>query len=344
MILLVGIVAIACGTTEPAAQPAPTTSPSAAAPAASARESAPEVSVISVATDAPGYGRLTFDGLAAGDPDAARHGKLVLFLHGFPTTAESYREILPRVAAEGYYAVAINQRGYSPGARPEAVEAYGIAELVRDVGRVADALGGTTFHVVGHDWGGAVAWVSAVLLRDRISTLTVLSTPHPDALSDGMADPTHPQHEASAYMTTLRGVGSEDRLLVDGADSFTATFGPAKAGPSPELARDVGGIPTDKVARYADVLATSDALRAALNWYRANPLPIPVKLGPVTVPTLYLWGADDRAFVRATAAATASHVEGPYVFRELAGKSHWLPEEAADDIVESLLDHLTRVR
>jgi pimeloyl-ACP methyl ester carboxylesterase len=276
----------------------------------------------------PERGELTFDALAAGDPDAAREGRLVLLLHGFPETDEAYREFLPDLADAGYYAVAFNQRGYSPGARPDEVEAYNIVELVGDVTGVADELGADSFHLVGHDWGGAVAWVTAVLDPDRVTTLTALSTPHPDAMNDAIADPEHPQSAASGYMETFRAEGSEDGFLTDGAESFEATFGGG------------GGIPEDKVAAYAEVLATPEALGAALDWYRANPLPSPARIGATTVPTLYMWGTEDIAFARETAEATADLVDAPYTFRELEGQGHWLPETAAPDVLADLLPHL----
>jgi pimeloyl-ACP methyl ester carboxylesterase len=146
----------------------------------------------------PVLGRLRFNALVAGDPQEARQGRLVLFLHGFLETAESFREILPTVARAGYYAVAFSQRGYSPRARPAAVGAYNVINLVGDVGRVAASLGAPTFHIVGHDWGAGVAWVTAALYPKLVTSLTVLSTPDPDAMSAAIADPRSPQHAAFA--------------------------------------------------------------------------------------------------------------------------------------------------
>jgi pimeloyl-ACP methyl ester carboxylesterase len=280
-------------------------------------------------TDAT-VGPLTFDALVAGDPDAATHGRLIVLLHGFPETAESYRAMLPALAEAGYFAVAPTQRGYSPRARPVPVEAYGIVSLVNDVLAIAAVLHAPTFHVVGHDWGGAVAWVAAALHPDVVSTLTALSTPHPDALSDAIADPQNPQHQASAYMNTFRAEGSEDRMLADGAASFKAIFG-------------ASGLPAAQLDAYAQVLATPEALGAALNWYRANPLPVPVRVGPIKVPTLYIFGTGDGAFTKATAEASAALVDAPYTYLEEEGHSHWLPEELPAEIDAALLAHLKSV-
>ncbi|MGZ4234275.1 MAG: alpha/beta fold hydrolase, partial [Solirubrobacteraceae bacterium] len=217
----------------------------------------------------PVLGRLRFNALVAGDPQKARQGRLVLFLHGFPETAESYREILPTVARAGYYAVAFSQRGYSPRARPAAVDAYNIINLVADVTRVAASLGAPTFHLVGHDWGGGVAWVTAALYPKLVTSLTVLSTPDPDALSAGIAKPRSPQHAASHYITTLRAAGSQNRILANGITGFKALF-----------TLGGGGIPATNVDTYARAMATPAALRAAIDWYRANPFPTP-PLGPI---------------------------------------------------------------
>jgi pimeloyl-ACP methyl ester carboxylesterase len=285
---------------------------------------ATEVEAITLTVEDPDLGELTFDALAAGDPSAASEGRLVLLLHGFPETAESYREILLPLAEAGYYAVAPSQRGYSPGARPDGVEPYGILNLVGDVVAMADTLGADRFHVAGHDWGGAVAWVTAAVHRDRVQTLTALSTPHPDPFSDGIADPNHEQSQASSYMAILREPGSEDQLLAAGAESFIAGI----------------GLPADKAATYAEVLDTPEALGAALNWYRATPIPTEARIGPVGVPTLYMWGTEDIAFTRSTAEATVDYVDAPYTFVEIPGGSHWLPEEEPDRIATAMLDHL----
>ena len=132
-------------------------------------------------------------------------------------------------------------------------------DLVGDLLRVADRLHADRFHVVGHDWGGAVGWVTAAIQPHRVASLTALSTPHPDALFVTVGDADHPQAAASAYMHDFRSTGSEHLFLTHGRSTFEGFFGP-----------DAGGLPQTKVVAYADVLATPDALCAALNWYRAN--------------------------------------------------------------------------
>jgi pimeloyl-ACP methyl ester carboxylesterase len=181
---------------------------------------------------------------------------------------------------------------------------------------------------VGHDWGGAVAWVTAALDPKLVSTLTVLSTPHPDALSAGIADPMNPQHGASNYMIGFRAPDSQNRILANGLTGFKALF---RLGG--------GSIPSKDIATDARVLGTPAALGAALDWYRANPLPSPM-VGRVNVPTLYLWGSQDSVFLRSTAEASAKYVTGQFTFCVLAGRGHWLPEDAPRQILTALLSQL----
>src|SRR5271170_2557271 len=117
-------------------------------------------------------GGLHFDGLSAGP----KSGELILLLHGFPQFADSWTPVLNTMGSLGFHAVAVDQRGYSPGARPENVDEYKRSKLVGDVTDFADLLEAKQFHLVGHDWGGAVAWAFAAAHPERLKTLTVLST------------------------------------------------------------------------------------------------------------------------------------------------------------------------
>src|SRR5207237_867840 len=120
-------------------------------------------------------GAYTFTARADGPVD----GDLVLLLHGFPETSYEWRHQLPALAAAGFRAVAPDQRGYAVGARPPSVADYHIDKLTSDVIAFADVLDAERFHVVGHDWGGAVAWFVAGNHGDRLHTATIVSTPHP---------------------------------------------------------------------------------------------------------------------------------------------------------------------
>jgi pimeloyl-ACP methyl ester carboxylesterase len=267
-------------------------------------------------------------------PNGARHtaltagpesGELVLLLHGFPETARAWQTVLGALGQAGYHAVAPDQRGYCAKARPPELEAYRLDELVCDVARFADALGAERFHLVGHDWGGFVAWTAGVQLAERLHTMTSVSTPHPDAFVAALVGDTD-QAARSAYMEVLRTPGAEAILLADDAALLRAAFGDA--------------VSADTVEEYLRVLGAADGagLAAGMAWYRANDLAHP--LGPVAVPTLFVWSDGDPYLGPDAAAGTAAFVTGPYRFEALTGVSHWVPEEAPDRLGALLLEHL----
>ena len=268
---------------------------------------------------------LTFRARVAGPAD----GRPVVLLHGFPETSWSWRHVLPSLGAAGYRAVAVDQRGYSPGARPPAVADYRIGHLVDDVLAVADTLGAGTFDLVGHDWGGMVAWTVAGRHPERVRSVTVASTPHPEALGAVIMAGQDDQADRMSYIAFFQQPDVPERQLLgeDGSgqglrDLFATT-----------------GLDPEATDEYVSVLTSPGALTAALNWYRAMDAIEP--LGPVAVPTLYVWSSDDPALGRAAAEATADWVTGPYRFEILEGVSHWVPEEAAAELSELLLAHLS---
>jgi pimeloyl-ACP methyl ester carboxylesterase len=266
-------------------------------------------------------GQFTFDALAAGHDD----GELVLLLHGFPETSYSWRNQLAALADAGYRAVAPDQRGYSPRARPADVAAYRVDHLVADVLAMADWVGGHRFHLVGHDWGAAVAWQVAGRYPERLRSLTALSTPHPKALTAAIrGELRSDQGERSGYMKTFSQQGSEDALLADDAAALRAVWSRLGDG---------------AVEAYVAALGAKDALRAALNWYSAADRSLN-DLGPIEVPTLYVWSTEDPALGREAAEATADHVSGPYRFEILDDVSHWIAEEVPDRLNAMLLEHL----
>jgi pimeloyl-ACP methyl ester carboxylesterase len=122
-------------------------------------------------------GDLVFDVRDAGPQD----GPVVVLLHGFPQHNDSWDAVIERLTAQGYRCLAPNQRGYSPGARPRRRRDYVMTELVADVGALIDASGADKVHLVGHDWGAAVAWGAAAEYPERLATVTPVSVPHPGA-------------------------------------------------------------------------------------------------------------------------------------------------------------------
>src|ERR1700759_2134332 len=114
------------------------------------------------------------------DPGPA-DGPVVVLLHGFPQHNDSWDTVIDRLTAQGYRCLAPNQRGYSPGARPVRRRDYRIPELVADLGALIDGSGARRVHLVGHDWGAAVAWAAAAEMPERLATVSPISVPHPAA-------------------------------------------------------------------------------------------------------------------------------------------------------------------
>jgi pimeloyl-ACP methyl ester carboxylesterase len=277
---------------------------------------------------------LTFDVEVAGRPG----DPFVLLLHGFPQTSHTWRDVLPALARAGYYAAAPNQRGYSPGARPAGVEAYATANLVDDALALVDAFdaGGprppSRFHLVGHDWGGQLAWLIAARRPDRVRTLTVLSRPHPAAFAAALrGDPA--QADRSRHHRAFQDPDSARLLLADGARRLRASF-------------ESQGVPADAIEAYLERLGDEAALDAAINWYRAA-ASTPAGSGlaarevpVVTVPTLYLWGSADATVGRQAAEGTAAHVSGPFRFEIIDGAGHFLTDDAGEHVIDALLAFL----
>ncbi|WP_308307720.1 alpha/beta hydrolase [Streptomyces sp. ISL-10] len=261
-----------------------------------------------------------FDAIVAGPPG----GRPVLLLHGFPQTGLVWQRQIAALATHGYRVVAPDQRGYSPGARPERPEDYRISVLVDDVVAITEELGWASFDLVGHDWGGAVAWWTADGHPGRVRTLTVVSTPHPGALATTLRTD-QDQRERSRYMIDWRETpATEERMLAGDAEALRASY--------------AGKVPQDSAEAYVRHLSQPGALTAALNWYRAGRPD--GAIGVIDVPTLYVWSTRDSAFGPAAAQETGQWVNGPYRFETLQGVSHWVPEEAPEALNLLLLEHL----
>ncbi|MCB9413541.1 MAG: alpha/beta fold hydrolase [Actinobacteria bacterium] len=260
------------------------------------------------------------------DISGPQDGEVVVLLHGFPQDRTCWRPLTERLNAAGYRTVAPDQRGYSPGARPKGVAEYRLGPLTSDVTGLLDALDIDRAHVVGHDWGGAVAWALASDAPARVRSLTVLSTPHPAAMQRAMIRST--QGLKSWYMGLFQVPHLAETLLAPSRPMWRAVM---------------RGLPADSVARYTANVAEPGALTAMLNWYRAMPRDVvkpSLPMHRIEVPTLYIWGRRDPALGEAGALATADYVTGPYEFVILPDAGHWLPEQAVDDVSAALLDHL----
>jgi pimeloyl-ACP methyl ester carboxylesterase len=274
-----------------------------------------------------------FTAEVAGAPGAP----LVLLLHGFPQSRHSWRHQVPALAQAGYRAVAPDQRGYSPGVRPDPAKdlaAYGIDRLVADVLDIAGALGhggAERFHVVGHDWGGQVAWFLAGQHPERVASLTVLSRPHPAAFRRAFRQDADDQRHRSRHHKSFLDPGTAALLLEDGARRLKKNLADQQ-------------VPEATIADYLSVLGTPGALDAALAWYRAAGALAKMELGPVSVPTLFIWGDRDATVGRAAAKYTADFVTGPFRFEALRSVGHFITDQVPEDVTKLLLGHLATLR
>ncbi|MBW0117284.1 alpha/beta fold hydrolase [Pseudonocardia sp. KRD-169] len=257
-------------------------------------------------------------------------GPPVLLLHGFPQGADSWDAVLPALHDAGYRTIAPDQRGYSPGARPTGRAAYRLPELTSDaLAVIADRAGGRA-HIVGHDWGAAVAWRLAARYPDAVRSLTAVSVPPTAAFARSLV--TSRQVLASWYMGAFQIPWLPERLLR-----------PDDRGYSPRLSAALRrtGQTRERARRDAARLADPAALTAALGWYRGILASGARDADPaVTVPTLFVWSDGDTALTRQSTELAHRYVTGPYSYAELHGVSHWVPEEAPEQFAELLLAHL----
>ena len=252
-------------------------------------------------------------------------GPPVLLLHGFPQTRRMWRHQLRALAAAGFRAAAPDQRGYSAGARPLEVEAYASDLLTGDALALMDACGARRFHLVGHDWGGQLAWLIAAENPDRVASLTVLSRPHPAAFARAMAEDPE-QAKRSRHHKAFREAEAAARLRQD-------DFKMLRAG----LERE--GVAPETLDAYFRTLGEPGALEAAVNWYRANDI-ASAAIAPVSVPTLYIWGTADASVGRRAAELTEHFVSGPFRFVAIEGGGHFIVDQFPDRIAQLLIEHL----
>ncbi|MEX5296448.1 alpha/beta fold hydrolase [Kocuria sp. CPCC 205268] len=252
--------------------------------------------------------------------DGPRDGVPVLLLHGFPQDGTCWSRVAPVLRRAGLRTLVPDQRGCAARARPRGRRAYRLELLVQDAVALLDAAGVRRAHVVGHDWGGIVAWALAAHRPDRVASLTVASVPHPRALARSLTR--SPQVLRSAYVGAFQLPILPEALL----------------GPCLEDLLRRSGLPAADAARYAARMQEPGALTGALNWYRALPLSR-LRTGLVDVPTTYAWGSRDPALGRRAAELTAEQVRGPYRFVELDA-GHWLPETRAGELAELVLERV----
>ena len=260
---------------------------------------------------------LEHDGLLLDVRDCGpRDGDAVVLLHGFPQDSRCWDSVTPHLHRAGFRTLALDQRGYSPKGSPSEISAYRIEALAADVLRLLDEAGLERAHIVGHDWGGALAWHLGAHHAARVATLTVLSTPHPQAFAWSLLRSA--QGLRSWYAVAVQVPVLPELVL-------GATLAPALR---------LSGLPKETAQRYGACMANASDLTGPLNWYRASArhalmglphLPGGNDAEIIHAPTTYLWGRSDPALGRTAAHRTEQYVDAEYRFVELDA-GHWLPE------------------
>lgn len=251
-------------------------------------------------------------------------GTPVLLLHGWPDSARLWRHQVPELTGAGYRVIVPDLRGFGRSDRPEGVEAYKMRESVADINALLDALDIGQAHVVGHDWGAALAWVTAAMLPHRVRSLTAISVPHPNAPR------TRRQLEMAWYTLFFQFNGIAEATVSHDDWAWLRTL---TDGGHPDLDQAI-----------AD-LSRPGALTASLNWYRANlapRMPGPPPELPVTVPTLGIWSDGDLYLDGERMRASGQFVTAQWWYEQIDGASHWIPLTAPDKLTSLLLNWLEK--
>ena len=269
---------------------------------------------------------LTFEVSDIGGTDVRN---TILLLHGFPQDLTAWSDVAPQLVDAGYRVLMPNMRGYSPLACPPDRRRYGSPRLIADLVTLLDTAGIGRVHVVGHDWGGALLWTMRKTHAHRLASVTIVSTPHPRALSWGW---THTnQLMRSWYMGAVALPRLPEYVLQRHlAQLVTRT-----------------SLPHSRANYYQSRFQTHPELATgALNWYRqmlveqVQPPRHEHPSGDPTPPTLYVAGDRDAYFNPSVVAHTA--LVDPSVTMSTISGGHWLPETHADELTVRVVDHVTR--
>ncbi len=256
--------------------------------------------------------------------DVVGEGRPIVLLHGFPDTGRLWRNQLHPLVDAGHQVIVPDMRGYGLSDKPAEVDAYAMPLLAGDVIAVMDAAGIERAHVVGHDWGAALAWVIGSVLPDRVDHLVALSVGHPGTFAAAGLE----QRQKSWYMLLFQFEGIAEQWLED--DDW-ANFRAWSRHP------DADAVISD--------LEKDGSLRSGLNWYRANVPPQalvapPIELPAVQAPTMGVWSDGDFALTEEQMSGSKDHVAGPWRYERIDGPGHWMQLEAPESVNDLLLDFL----
>ncbi|KAB1187848.1 MULTISPECIES: alpha/beta fold hydrolase [Haloferax] len=258
-------------------------------------------------------------------------GELVVLLHGFPECWYAWADYFRPLSEAGYRVAAPDQRGYNLSDRPSGVDSYSIDDLSNDVVGLVDALGREKAHVVGHDWGAAVAWWTALHHPDRVRSLTVMNVPHPTVFSRHLRR--NPAQQLRSWYVLFFQVPKLPELLAPVGDwaiserTMRATALPGTFSP------------TD-MEHYRTAWSSPGAYRSMVNWYRAvvRERPQPAST-TVEVPTLIVWGTNDRFLRPKMARESLSYCSDGHL-RTFEGATHWVHHEEPVAVARALIEHI----
>lgn len=262
----------------------------------------------------------------------------VILLHGFPESHRTWRGVVPDLARD-HFVLAPDQRGFARSAKPEGVENYTPDKPVGDLIALADHFGIDRFTLVGHDWGGAIAWMAALNRADRVARLVIVNAPHPLVFQRTLFDDLG-QRAASQYITAFRNTALDAHIAAIGpAQFFDTTFA---------RHTDAAKMGEAERATYIDQWSQPGAMTAMLNWYRASSIIVPPMEGPmpdrpvwldapfppVTQPTLVIWGQGDIALLPCQLDGLDALVPDLTIVPVDAG--HFVPWENAPAVVAAM--------
>ena len=248
----------------------------------------------------------------------AGHGKLILFVHGFPEFWYAWREQLAEFGRD-HQAVAVDMRGYNLSSKPEELTAYLLPALVEDLRSLADHLGHQHFVLVGHDWGGVVAWAFAMTHPERLEKLVIINAPHPLVFQRELQQ-NPAQQEASRYILRFQSPEVEQVLLANDCAVLVEMV----------LGKDLrnGHLTEADRQAYLEAWTRPGALTGGLNYYRANRTgasapPPAFRPGPIDVPTLVIWGMGDTALLPGNLDGLDQYV-GKLTVERVTEADHWI--------------------
>ena len=274
--------------------------------------------------------------------DGPADAPAVILLHGFPESHRTWRELAPRLSGE-FHLIMPDQRGFAGSDRPQDVGAYKADTLVADIFALADHLAIERFALLGHDWGGAIAWTAALKRDPRLTRLAIINAPHPVIFQKSLIE-SEDQRAASQYMNAFRAPGFEKAVEAMGFDAF---FNKTFSGHV-----DVARIPEAEKQQYIAEWSQPGGLTAMLNWYRGSKVIVPppgvtvplpgwlLRAFPkVHVPTLVIWGMKDVALLPIQLDGLDSLVDDLTIVR-LPDAGHFAPWEAPDEVADALAPFL----